>query len=298
MGIILGYSFIIEVYIKLSDENKENTYYIKELEKRIKELEKNSLPKIIYEGSIRDHGNKINRLIDNIAELKDWFLEYHDYELEKVQEVLRELKLKVELVGSYTLTPEQFKYTFDDNYWKNKEKLDASSVSHTVKKEKTDALDSLLHGIDPAFLKTEKKEYDPICLGEELAELNQIEDEEKRYHAIQDFINEEIINASETEKKDIRCPKCGNYIYNHVNTGREWICPDKASGGEKEMIGENIVRNRKPNGESNSKLPEPLIGCCYCVHNICKEALGGYPDGHPLFSYLSYLPTSSAASYS
>jgi len=40
-------------------------------DKRIAELEKNSLPKAIYEGLIRDHGNKINELIDEIANLKE-----------------------------------------------------------------------------------------------------------------------------------------------------------------------------------------------------------------------------------
>jgi hypothetical protein len=46
----------------------------------------------------------------------------------------------------------------------------------------------------------ESKEFCPICYGERLGELNDIEDKEKRYHAIQDFINEEIINGGETSE--------------------------------------------------------------------------------------------------
>ena len=52
----------------------------------------------------------------------------------------------------------------------------------------------------------------PICFGDKLDDLNQIEDEDKRYHAIQDFINELLSSGGEKcsdielEKKEYILP--------------------------------------------------------------------------------------------
>jgi len=62
------------------------------------------------------------------------------------------------------------------------------------------AFEEMTHMVDIGLIDKlggESKEFCPICYGERLGELNDIEDKEKRYHAIQDFINEEIINGGE-----------------------------------------------------------------------------------------------------
>jgi DNA repair exonuclease SbcCD ATPase subunit len=43
---------------------------IKKIEEKLSELEKNSLPKVIYEGLIKEAGTKINKLIDGFKELE------------------------------------------------------------------------------------------------------------------------------------------------------------------------------------------------------------------------------------
>lgn len=64
----------------------------------------------------------------------------------------------------------------------------------SIPMDKTEKKPNIKHDGIITRVKTEPEPKCPIYFGDKLGVLNQIKDEEKRYHAIQDFINEEIIN--------------------------------------------------------------------------------------------------------
>ena len=146
---------------------------------RISELEK----------KINIREQKINELFDLIAELRNkldsWRNEANNIiakQRTSFQDQLNELKERVETnqidrINEHILLEEVLR---DLGYkligWQKEKQTDydkkcfAESLQYTLKKldgkkkvEKTDALDSLLHGIDPAFLKTEKKDINDPC---------------------------------------------------------------------------------------------------------------------------------------
>ena len=55
----------------------------------------------------------------------------------------------------------------------------------------------------------------------------------------------EILEKTKTDEK---CPKCGNYYFEHVGTGREWMCPKK-DGDSKKMHSQRVHSQNDINAE-------------------------------------------------
>lgn len=136
----------------IKNKDMHSRFLLEKIEALEKRFEQSRVQdNVSWKGFRNKYGDLLNQIAElkeqeylNVGEIRNIKQDFHE-----LREVLRELFQRMgdnedlSVIG-YDLL----------------EKLDASSASHTVKKEKTDALDSLLHGIDPAFLKTEKKEHE------------------------------------------------------------------------------------------------------------------------------------------
>ena len=126
----------------------------------------------------------------------------------RLEEVLRELKFRAEVMGGYSLTPEQFKIVFDEQYWKNKKRL-------------SDATDKKLDGEkrDPFEVMVPKDYWEDI-----------IDEGEKDRNSKESGLGSYSSSTEETSSADskpslilrggssghiptrqLRCPKCGMF---------------------------------------------------------------------------------------
>lgn len=231
------------------EKQKEQIAELKELHKHQSENDQ-----IIFQ----DVYKQINELKEEVG-LHDRLLTHYKEHIGNLEEVLRdEFNFRVKWCAKAInmdslegiLRPEQITHLEEQVgfYLKLLEKLDAPK--ETEKKEipsenlrtcsecqkifKSIELrknhEFLIHGIGEFIKDSEGNEPCPICFGDKLDDLNQIEDEDKRYHAIQDFING-LLN-SEGEKEE--------------------------DSHSKERV-DGDVSARGNNLASDSKLPEPNI---------------------------------------
>ena len=272
---------------------------IASLQEQLNELEKKFDTRITTIG--KGHEGDIKDIDEQIAELKEW-LGQHRKRFEKAFEtieknsiqstfiqrkhfnletVLREFYKHKLAKADYTIeclsskehvAEKMVDYVKNDIIFckKQLEKLDSKvgSASHTVKKEKTDALDSLLHGIDPIFLKTDNVMGHPVFYtNEETKELlNKTEKISIGDDLMKRITSHKSVPMDKTEKNNIM--EFRREFKGWLKTEKKEYCkhgtpPDvhcmeclnEDSGGEK-MV--DKVRVRCPiQGGSNNQIGKP-----------------------------------------
>lgn len=153
----------------------------------------------------------------------------HTHELVKwnrnIEEVLRELKLKVELVGSYVLTTEQFNYTFNDKYWENKKRF-GKAMPYANGQDKLGGDKSVSAGLDvkpghdghdasrtpstesqpPSYVQRVKDYYNKNPSEQDLAGSARQTDIENADPAI--YARNRMIEVEEKPTEECICPNC------------------------------------------------------------------------------------------